>query len=159
MRLIALFVFVIYHSPRDLTFPRQYHVLCATSQGVFTWGDPGQGRLGLGDELVREATPKELPDFKGREVISVACSIDVSLAVTGIVESAGINQILILLIAEGEVYSWGNSTCYQLGLEDSVAYKPEKIKMPIPIGKVVCGLHHVLALSQGIIPIHSSLNL
>lgn len=111
------------------------HALFLSQDGkIFSWGNGGHGRLGLGDLSDRtEACNVIFPT--NEKFISVQCGASHSLALT----------------AKGQVYSWGKNTQGQCGHgnnEDSL--KPNLVKklLDIEIVQLAAGWEHSLALSK-----------
>ncbi len=70
---------------------------------LYTWGENNDGQLGLGDEFNEDmyTTPQEVTAFNGDNVDQVSLGINSSAAV-----------------ANGDLYTWGNTYQNQLGLGD-----------------------------------------
>jgi alpha-tubulin suppressor-like RCC1 family protein len=80
------------------------HVVCLSMSGdVYTWGGNRKGQLGDG-QLTSCFTPTIVPQLRHRPVVSVACGESHSMVMT----------------VGGNVYSWGDNSCGQLGLGDTV---------------------------------------
>lgn len=80
------------------------HVVCLSKNGdVLTWGGNRKGQLGDG-QLTSCFTPRVVAQLKHRPVVSVAC---------------GENHSMVLTVG-GNVYSWGDNSCGQLGVGDTV---------------------------------------
>jgi hypothetical protein len=111
------------------------HALFLTSHGrVFSWGNGGNGRLGLGD--IQDRTEACIISTLGDEIISnVICGASHSLALT----------------SKGQIYTWGKNTQGQCGhgnIEDVL--KPTLVKKISEkrFIQVVAGWEHSLALGN-----------
>ena len=84
---------------------------CSTADGsVFTWGEGGEGKLGLGDEDYDVLVPTLVRgELQNKAVVQVAAGDQHSTCVTG----------------GGSVYTWGSNQQNQLGVADVTnAYLP-----------------------------------
>ena len=84
---------------------------CSTADGsVFTWGEGGEGKLGLGDEDYDVLVPTLVRgELQNKAVVQVAAGDQHSMCVTG----------------DGLVYTWGDNDQCQLGVADVIdAYLP-----------------------------------
>jgi alpha-tubulin suppressor-like RCC1 family protein len=80
------------------------HVVCLSHSGdVYTWGGNRKGQLGDG-QLTSCFTPKVVPQLKHRPVVAIAC---------------GEGHSMVMTIG-GNVYAWGDNSCGQLGVGDTV---------------------------------------
>ena len=112
------------------------HALFLLENGrVYSWGNGGNGRLGLGDLLDRtEACP--VATLNNEVVVSVQCGASHSLALT----------------EAGSVYSWGKNTQGQCGhgtADDTV--RPQLVRKfdveEIKIQRLAAGWEHSVALT------------
>jgi alpha-tubulin suppressor-like RCC1 family protein len=111
------------------------HALFLLQAGrVYSWGNGGNGRLGLGDVLDRtEACPVSLLDHE--QISAVQCGASHSMALT----------------SAGRVYSWGKNTQGQCGhgsVDDQV--KPAVIRRleDCVVVQLAAGWEHSLALTD-----------
>lgn len=111
------------------------HVLALSKNGnVLTWGANRKGQLGDG-QLTSCHTPKVIPSLRHRPVISIAC---------------GENHSMVMTIG-GNVYSWGENTCGQLGLGDTThRLRPEVIRTlrTAKARYISAGKQHSMAVSS-----------
>eukprot|EP00112_Aurelia_sp_Birch-Aquarium-sp1_P023191 Seg681.3 transcript_id=Seg681.3/GoldUCD/mRNA.D3Y31 product="RCC1 and BTB domain-containing protein 1" protein_id=Seg681.3/GoldUCD/D3Y31 len=113
-----------------------YHSVAQTTNGeVFGWGSNNCGQLGTGSTS-NQSVPKKINGLlNGKRVTSVSCGQSFTVALTD----------------EGELFSWGYNGNGQLGIGNTTN---QQTPCKVPIGgskiitKMLCGMAHVLALSD-----------
>ena len=112
------------------------HSLALTDTGtIYSWGDNGNGQLGLGDATYR--IKPILVTMSGVKFTEIAAGYDYSMALTD----------------GGLLYTWGRNTESQLGLGDNNDDQPtpQKVTMPVGVSKFIdidAGGFHSLALTD-----------
>lgn len=118
----------------DLSCGLGHSLFLLDSGLVYSWGNGGNGRLGLGDSLDRSEACL-LISLSNSSVVSVQCGASHSMART----------------SEGNVYSWGKNTQGQCGLNhiDDVL-RPTIIKSLIHevVVQLAAGWEHSVVLTD-----------
>ena len=123
------------------------HNLCLDSNGnVYSWGSGGGGGLGHGDE-VKRALPERIAEL--RHVTG-----DENTAVVNI--SAGVDASMVVL-KNGDVYSWGRTKGGRIGLNSASAGNAVTQPRKVQLGKdarqaVACDVgyvHSLIVLATG----------
>lgn len=99
------------------------HSACLTNGRVYVWG-----RLGLSKAMIHKK-----PNL-------IVIKEDIGDFALG-------DMNTILLSTKGEVYTLGENIDCQLGHKSTSSITPTKIKLPIKIEYITCGLNHVIAIS------------
>jgi len=115
-----------------------YHSLCLLSNGdLYSWGWNDSGQLGIGSDVSKSApvqVPLNLPS--GTQVTAISCGSEYNL----------------ILLSNGDLYSWGDNTHGTLGL-GSMAQKPEATKVDSIIMRVTAisagAFHAACVLENG----------
>ncbi|KAJ1408124.1 regulator of chromosome condensation 1/beta-lactamase-inhibitor protein II, partial [Ochromonadaceae sp. CCMP2298] len=102
---------------------------------VYSWGNGGNGRLGLGDAHDRTEACAVIGALAGETVVAVQCGASHSIVLTG----------------QGRVYAWGKNTqgqCGQGNGEDSS--KPQLVRKleDVVVTRLAAGWEHSLALTD-----------
>ncbi|CAI5713012.1 unnamed protein product [Peronospora effusa] len=127
------------------------HVVCGWNftaaldrQGnIFTWGKTGEGQCGLGyvdkDQVVPRCVEKLREVAGGSSVVDVACGYTHT----------------VVLVATGELYSWGLGEYGQLGTGDVYQPLPARVQLPQDalcspdqLVRVYCGAFHSIATTE-----------
>ncbi|XP_060103049.1 probable E3 ubiquitin-protein ligase HERC6 [Heteronotia binoei] len=113
---------------------KEYSIAICSNGSIFSWGAGTFGQLGTGqwkDQLI----PKKIDGLSPRKVIQVACG----------------HYHTIALTKDGKVFSWGQNTYGQLGIEGgevSSHFQPQKVSLDgIPLAQVAAGGAQSFALS------------
>ena len=108
----------------------QAHSLALTKDGdVFAWGRGHEGQLGVNKLVEVLPTPKYVPAFQGKQITRIACGQRHSLALDSL----------------GQVYSWGEGRCGQLGRgKQRECRTPSLVEFPTAIvgTDIVAGAGH-----------------
>ncbi len=107
----------------DMSGGSAFAIACTSDGGIYTWGNPGNGRLGNGTTTGNVTMPAQLGGvFTGKRVIAVSGGGSFGAALT----------------SDGRVYSWGNNTAGQLGDGGGTIGTPTN--NPTPAGILGTGL-------------------
>jgi len=113
-----------------------YHSAALAANGeVYCWGSNNCGQLGTGSTS-NQSVPKKIAGLLGsKRVLSISCGQSFTIARTD----------------EGELYSWGYNGNGQLGIGNTANQQtPCKVNIGCSkiMTKVLCGMAHVLAISD-----------
>ncbi|KAF0289605.1 putative E3 ubiquitin-protein ligase HERC4 [Amphibalanus amphitrite] len=105
--------------------------------GLFSWGDNRHGQLGTGDPSEFIQRPRQLRALVSKRVVQAACG----------------QAHCLVLTDDGELLSWGSNEHGQLGqgtLGGPPVSQPRLVAAlaGLPLGRVVCGGHHCLAVTK-----------
>ena len=102
-------------------------VMVTQDDEIFVMGSGPKGELGLGPSTTQVLSPQKISDFppNGAAIMSIA---------------SGIAHTVVVL-ANGELWGWGNGRKGQLGEPAEIVHLPRRIASPMPVfaKEVVCG--------------------
>ena len=107
-----------------------YTIALKSDGTVWSWGENGDGELGLGDDSNR-STPTQINNLS-----------NISQITSGMSHSFAVKK-------DGTVWSWGYNGCGQLGLGDKVNRSiPTQIPGLSNVSQIVAGFGHTVALKK-----------
>jgi alpha-tubulin suppressor-like RCC1 family protein len=119
----------------DMFVPKELFL----NSGLWSWGDNGQGELGLGDRTTR-SSPVQVGSLTNWKQVS-------SVIVKNSTNSSGPGDIMFAIKTDGTLWAWGNNQSGQLGLGDTT-----NRSSPVQVGSltnwkhVFCGLSGTAAI-------------
>eukprot|EP01035_Chromulina_nebulosa_P018786 gene18786-24553_t len=120
----------------DLSCGLGHTLFLIESGSVYSWGNGGNGRLGLGDTSDRSIATL-ISSMSDEIIVSIQCGASHSLALTG----------------SGSVYTWGKNTQGQCGVSHTDDVLKPKMIRTLPfnyhvITQLAAGWEHSLALTE-----------
>jgi alpha-tubulin suppressor-like RCC1 family protein len=110
---------------------------------VFSWGLNNRGQLGHGNTNNKN-TPTKVDFFDGKNILQISTGFQHCLALEGLV-------FFIESIDNGNIYSWGDNSCGQLGNNTTIdELKPILIHKNLNgVERIFCGVRHSTILQNG----------
>ncbi|XP_018092436.1 probable E3 ubiquitin-protein ligase HERC6 isoform X2 [Xenopus laevis] len=115
-----------------------FHSVALAEDGrVFSWGQNKCGQLGLGSQIINQATPQLVKSLKGIPLVQV---------------TAGGSQTFALSMS-GTVFAWGRNNAGQLGFKNDAkkgTFKPYAVDSlrDLGVAYISCGEEHTAVLSK-----------
>lgn len=115
----------------------RHHTLVLSKWGdVFSWGHNALRQLGNSSSDVYDSVPRLVKSLATKTVIQLACGAEHSL----------------VLLENGQVFSWGRNNHGQLGSGATSEFEPEPGHVRhlegVPIVQLACGGYHCFAITQ-----------
>ena len=112
------------------------HSLALTQHGeVYAWGRGYEGQLGIRESVETASVPKYIDSFYSKHIASIACGQRTSFAVD----------------IDGNLYSWGEGRCGQLGHgKERECKRPKIIKFSeeLRVKEISAGAAHTIILTE-----------